>query len=275
MLSTKQLKEIKKLQKQCEEAENLQLKLNWEMLKQRNQDRVEDFFHYDEEELAAFLGLYGFGNKVELCGMVKPEQRRKGIFSVLLQRAVDAAKEQGYDQILLNAPANSETAKKFLKTIPCSYAFSEHQMKWEGNEPGIADESISLRAAKQEDLAFEIKLDIDCFGFDPNGAKDYNNRIKKEEDQQFYIIEYEGIPVGKIRVSAEAGEAWIYGFAITPSQQGKGIGRKTLNAIIWAEHAKGHSLFLEVEAKNDHALKLYESCGFQSFYTQDYYHLPI
>lgn len=39
-----QLSEIKKLQQQCEAEENLQLKLNWDMLEQRDGNRKEDFF---------------------------------------------------------------------------------------------------------------------------------------------------------------------------------------------------------------------------------------
>ncbi|MFS0658872.1 hypothetical protein AB1L07_08555 [Niallia alba] len=37
------------------------------------------------------------------------------------------------------------------------------------------------------------------------------------------------------------------------------------------EEAKGLPIFLEVEAKNARALKLYESCGFKSYHAQDYY----
>ncbi|MDM5200680.1 hypothetical protein QUF79_21915 [Fictibacillus enclensis] len=80
-----QLSEIKKLQQQCQAEENLQLKLNWDMLEQRDGNRKEDFFHYEEGELCAFLGIYGFGSKAELCGMVLPACRRKGVFTKLLK----------------------------------------------------------------------------------------------------------------------------------------------------------------------------------------------
>ncbi|WHY71562.1 GNAT family N-acetyltransferase [Fictibacillus enclensis] len=87
-----QLSEIKKLQQQCEAEENLQLKLNWDMLEQRDGNRKEDFFHYEEGELCAFLGIYGFGSKAELCEMVLPACRRKGIFTKLLKEAIEVAK---------------------------------------------------------------------------------------------------------------------------------------------------------------------------------------
>ena len=69
------------------------------------------------------------------------------------------------------------------------------------------------------------------------------------------------------------GDSWIYGFAVFPELQGKGIGRKALSKVVKMENEKGLSIFLEVEAKNAHALRLYESCGFKRFHSQDYYKL--
>ena len=77
--------------------------------------------------------------------------------------------------------------------------------------------------------------------------------------------------IGKIRVSENSGEAWIYGFAILPDFQGMGFGRKTLRNIVRKEHEAGYSVHLEVEAKNHHALRLYESTGFFVVNGQDYY----
>ena len=85
------------------------------------------------------------------------------------------------------------------------------------------------------------------------------------------IIEAEGKTAEKMRVSELNGEAWIYGFAIFPELQGKGNGRKALSKVVKMEQQKGLPIFLEVEAKNTHALKLYESCGFRSYHSQDYY----
>lgn len=57
MLTDKQLDDIETLQKQCEVDDNLQLKLNWEMLRKRESDHL-DFLYYEQNKLIAFLGLY-------------------------------------------------------------------------------------------------------------------------------------------------------------------------------------------------------------------------
>lgn len=43
MLTTQQLKDIEQLQSECELHDHVQLKLNWEMLRERNTENL-DFF---------------------------------------------------------------------------------------------------------------------------------------------------------------------------------------------------------------------------------------
>lgn len=270
MLTPTKLEDIRQLQQVCEACGQIQLKLNWDMLQSRSNQENRDFFYYESGNLIGFLGLYGFGNKVELCGMVHPDYRKKGIFSKLFSEALQAVKNQKFKEILLNAPSNSQSAKGFLKNISCSYSFSEYQMKWEKTELQV-EEGINLRHSTINDIELEIQLDMKCFGETEEEAKNHNEMVKAEENQAFYIIEADGKAVGKMRVSHINEEAWIYGFAVSPEYQGKGIGRKALKKIVIQEHNQGYPVFLEVEAKNLHALKLYESCGFKAFHSQDYY----
>lgn len=272
MLTEKQLAEIKALQDICEKDGGFQLKLNFEMLENRLENKKEDFFHYEDGQLVGFLGSYGFGNKVELCGMVHPNFRRSGIFSSLLKMGLEEAKKQEIRTILLNAPTDSSSAKEFLKTIPCAFEVAEYQMKWQKTELAI-DPAITLRpSVSKEDWDAEIQLEVQCFGFTAKEAEEFNKMIREtSSNDQNLIIELDGKTVGKMRVSEADGEAWIFGFAVFPEHQGKGIGRKALSKVVKEEDQKGLSIFLEVEARNAHALGLYESCGFRSYHSQDYY----
>ncbi|WP_442597768.1 GNAT family N-acetyltransferase [Neobacillus sp. D3-1R] len=269
MLRSKQLVDIKELQKICEAGEPFELKLNWDMLETRPENETHDLFHYEGEKLVGFIGLYGFGNKVELCGMVHPDYRRRGIFTQLYKKAEELMVERNYKRILLNAPSNSESAKGFLKTLPCTYSFSEHQMKWQEKEL-VKQEDVVLRPSTPKDVELEIELDVRCFGFEETDASEYNHNQMKLVDE-YFMIEADGKPVGKMRVSHTNGEAWIYGFAVLPEHQGKGIGRKALTNVVLKEHKQGYPVFLEVEAKNANALRLYQSCGFEAYHSQDYY----
>lgn len=271
MLTDELLLAIEELQGECEAADDIKLKLNWDMLRVRNENEQNDYFYYENGKLAGFLALYGFGSKIEVCGMVAPAYRRRGIFSSLMQEALGEIRNRNADTVLLNAPANSETAKSFLKSMDCTYQFSEYQMKWNQTEL-LGQNEVNLRtAAGKADMEAEIQLDVQCFGISEEDAKEFFDQVRKEDDHSFYMIEAEGNTVGKIRVSHTNGEAWIYGFAIFPEYQGKGFGRKALTTIILQEAEAGFPVFLEVEARNAHALKLYESCGFRAYQSQDYY----
>jgi ribosomal protein S18 acetylase RimI-like enzyme len=271
MLTEKQLEEIKRLQAVCEKDGGFQLKLNDDMLENRTEGKKEDFFHYEEGKLVGFLGSYGFGNKVELCGMVHPDYRRKGIFSSLLKLGLEETMKLGIQTILLNAPTESHTAKAFLKTIPCTFAVAEYQMKWHQTDLPD-DDTITIRpSVSKEDWDAEIELEISGFGMSEKQAQEMQKSISENSSDQKLIIEVEGRIAGKMRVSELNGEAWIYGFAVYPELRGKGIGRKALSKVVKMEQQKVLPIFLEVEAKNAHALRLYESCGFKTYHSQDYY----
>lgn len=271
MVTREQLSEIKALQEVCEKEGGFQLKLNFDMLENRAENKKEDFFHYEDGQLVGFLGSYGFGNKVELCGMVHPDYRRRGIFSSLLEMGLEETKKQDIKTVLLNAPTGSQSAKEFLKNIPCTFEVAEYQMKWQKTELSI-DPAVTLRpSVSNEDWDAEIQLEVLCFGFTEKDAQEFNEMIRETGDDQNLIIELEGKTVGKMRVAESDDEAWIFGFAVFPEHQGKGIGRKALSKVVKMEEQKGLSIFLEVEARNAHALGLYESCGFRSYHSQDYY----
>ncbi|MQR94467.1 GNAT family N-acetyltransferase [Fictibacillus phosphorivorans] len=269
MLKKQQLQDIKKLQKECEVHDDIQLKLNWNMLENRESDHL-DFLYYENDTLIAFLGLYPFGSTVEVCGMVKPSERRKGHFYHLFQEGMVVAKQCQYKKILLNTPAASRAAKKLLFKIGANYSFSEHQMVWQRSlvEP---IEGITLRQAEVDDLDMSIRISIEAFGMAREDATSMERSFQKERQTEMFMIDVDEKTVGKIRVSRKEREAWIYGFSILPEHQGQGIGRKVLCQVIKEQSSAGYSVHLEVETKNDQALGLYKAVGFNVVHSQDYY----
>lgn len=268
MLTTQQLQDIEQLQKDCETYDHLQLKLNWEMLRKRESNQL-DFLYYENDELLAFLGLYPFGSTTEVCGMVKPTERRKGHFHRLFQQGMETAKQIGSKKILLNAPAGSDAAKAFLNNQGAVYAFSEHQMEWQ-ETPLEEVEDFILRQAKVNDFDMRVRLSNTAFGVDEEDARAMESMVDGDNTAML-MIEVNEETVGKIRVNRKDGQAWIYGFSILPEQQGKGIGKKVLRRVIKDQSSAGYSVHLEVETKNDHALGLYKSVGFKVVHAQDYY----
>ncbi|AIQ36776.1 MULTISPECIES: GNAT family N-acetyltransferase [Paenibacillus] len=277
MTTTDTLRNIEELQERCEQYDGISLKLNWDMLRgPSNVGDTEWLVTYDDELLVGFLGLYGFGSEMEVCGMVRPGYRRRGIFTSLWNRAQTIIKRGNVDSLLLNAPASSASGAAFLQTLPLQFNHAEYQMKWSGDsvassEASSATGTVILRPARADEAP--ILVELDCGGFDmktADAAELYD--LQKQEDLQEHImIEMDGQPVGKMRLWTEDNETWIYGFTVNKKLRGLGIGRSALLQTIERERKNYNGINLEVALDNPNALKLYESCGFVIQNKQDYY----
>ncbi|WHX47277.1 GNAT family N-acetyltransferase [Paenibacillus woosongensis] len=278
MANSRIWEEVAELQRVCEKLGGFTLKLNWEILHSRKDSNPQDLFLHQDGKLIAFLGVYDFGGKIELCGMVHPDYRRQGHFTSLLDQAMQSNKLHGSKEILLNTPAASDSGVKFLQARSCTYALSEYQMKYEASSDRLAAEQndcsrVALRKAScsQADREILIRLDVEGFGLSPEDAARIYEEIGPEDASGYDIIERDGIPVGKMRVYRHQGESWIYGFAVFASCRGQGIGGKALRQVIDRERKLSHDIWLEVALDNPNARKLYEQAGFVMQEVQDYY----
>lgn len=279
MINNRKWEEVAELQRLCEELGGFSLKLNWDTLRSRKESDPQDAFIHRDGKLIAFLGVYDFGGKIELCCMVHPDYRRQGHFTSLLSQTLKSDKLKDCEEILLNMPAASDSGVQFLKTMPCSYAFTEYQMKYDSSidhltaDKHSSSNPVTLRQASGSvaDRETLIRLDVEGFGLQPEDAARLLDEITEEHQSSYDIIERDGLPAGKIRVSRLQGESWIYGFAIFAAYRGQGIGASTLRQVIDRERQLGHDIWLEVALDNPNARKLYENAGFVMQEVQDYY----
>lgn len=277
MPTAETLKDIKELQQRCEEYEGISLKLNWDMLSQTSAfGDCESLVTYEDELLVGFLGLYNFGSEMEVCGMVRPGYRRRGIFTSLWNQAQTIIKRKNVSTLLLNAPAASSSGTAFLQSLPLHFHHAEYQMKWdEGSlssaETSSATGTVLLRPAQADETHILIKLD--CGGFDMTSeeAVKYYDLQNQEGAEEHIMIEMDGQPVGKMRLWTENNESWICGLTVNEKLRGQGIGRSALLQTIERERKNYNGVNLEVSLDNPNALKLYESCGFVVQNKQDYF----
>ncbi|GGO03975.1 GNAT family N-acetyltransferase [Saccharibacillus kuerlensis] len=282
MLNEQQIQEIETLQRICEQADHISLKLNGDMLKMDTRQEGMDYFHYENENLVGFLGLYGFGGQFEVCGMVHPDCRRQGIFTKLWNEALSSGRLDSTPTILLNAPKASLTAPEWLKKVRCRYAFSEHEMAWHADvavKKAAADHShalplVSHRAYKPLDRNAVLHLCADGFDMSAEDMDDMLNEESRSVNRSRSMILLDDQTVGTFVMDYDIpDQAWIFGLVIDASFRGRGIGRNILNKIISRENDRGRRPYISVETQNENALYLYESCGFRSYAVQDYYEL--
>lgn len=270
-LTSRALQAIAELERQVVEADGGRLKLEWENLRARRGDRVEDLLWWQSGRLLGFLGIYTFGESPELAGMVAPDARRRGIGSALLDAAVPLCRERGDRPPLLVVPRQSIEGKRLARRRGGTLDHSEHHLVLSGKPTsGPREPEISLRPATGADVPLVVSLLEQGFGW--SGPDDLGSRLERT-----VLVELRGAVVGTLFLERDdARQASIFGFVIDPSLQGRGIGRAALRQACERLRAGGaRRISLDVDVANDRALGLYTSIGFTPDTTEDYFALPV
>lgn len=271
-LSPQSLQAIAVLERRVIEADGGRLRLEWGRLCRRSGACVEDLLWWEGERLLGFLGFYAFGSSVELAGMVGPDARRRGIGTALLDAAVPLCRTRGVREALLIVPRPSVTGKRLALRRGGVLDHSEHALVLSGDPTGGAhDPMLRLRPATVADLPLVSHVLEET----PGPPEDLAARLDTPHERTV-VIELRGSGVGTLRLTRDGDDAGIYGFAIDPSWQGRGLGADALRRACKQLRAEGaRRIGLEVAVENDRALGVYASGGFIPVLTEDYFTLPL
>jgi ribosomal protein S18 acetylase RimI-like enzyme len=250
-LTPSDLEQIADLEARVVAHDGGRLKLEWGRLRGRSGEVAEDVLaRSDDGRLVGFAGLYGYGaNGVEIAGMVDPDARRRGLGGALLDAAVGLCAATGGGSPMLIVARDSVD--------------------------GPSDPALSMRTATPADVPAIVAILSAGFGYVP---ADLAERLV-EPDVCTLVMQRtgggEGEIVGTMRAQLTATTGGIYGFAVDPAHQGRGIGRDFLRRACRELRSAGATrVGLEVEVQNDRALGLYTSLGFTPVVTEDYWRLP-
>lgn len=283
----KEYKEINELQEIFKLKDKVNLKLELEFKLDINHkskigiQKTNEFLYYIDGNLVSYLGISCFsGNIGEINGVTHPEWRRKGIFKELFELALDECRRRNFDEILLLSDDKSVSGIEFIKAMGGIYEVSEYRMRCVNKVLSKNINSIELRKADKTDNK-EIKRQTKIYF---NGRKDENpeeldlkeddNSLVDDENlhEDTYMIEIEKQVIGKICIEYEGKSAFISGFGILPNFRGKGYGKAALiEAIRLSNENNISEVELDVECRNDTALNLYTSCGFEKQSSMNYY----
>jgi ribosomal protein S18 acetylase RimI-like enzyme len=253
------------------------LKLEWGVLRSRPPEQVNDFLWIGPSGLVGFLGVYGYrSDQVEICGMVHPSARRQGVFSRLFEAATAELAGRGVQQVLLVVDRLYGAGSGFARSVGGAIEHSEHRMTLRREPaPVVGDPLVTVRAAELADGPFVVSCLTQAFNF-PADLEANELETLARRFPGTLVIDYANEPVGTVRVDRGADAAGIYGFAILPGLQGRGIGRQVLSTLARDLRAEGVAqIGLEVSCTNDSALHLYSTCGFDVMGTEDYYAVQL
>lgn len=240
-------------------------------------NKFNEFLYYIEGTLVAYLGISSFGKNIgEINGMTHPDLRRKGLFQKLLELALMECQSRHFTKILLLSDGKANSGIEFIQAAGGRYDFSEYRMELLRITPSLIMHPISLRIAEKSDRKELARQDAIYF----NKLEDYeDDSLETASEPVFdspnditYLVELDGEVIGKIKVEFSASSAFIYGFGILPGYRGKGYGKATLQKTLQQIHEKGITqVELDVECKNNNALQLYKTCGFDEMSVMNYY----
>jgi len=269
-LTEPELAAIAELERRVVVSDGGRLKLEWQTLRHRPGDRVDDLLWWEDGRLLGFVGLYPFGGPLELAGMVDPAARRRGIGRALLDAALRTAAERHVDRVLLVVPRSTPAGREFALCHGGALDHSEHFLAL-GDTPSTDNvrDDVILRPATPEDDEVLRRIYLSAFG---EGSPGY---VADPSARQL-VIQQAGAAVGTLRITNDEGRTGIYGFGVEPALRGRGIGRAALAMVCAQVRGEGsREVTLEVAVGNDRALGLYISVGFEPRATEDYYAITV
>ena len=251
--------------------------LHVNFLTARNKEEIHDFLLYDDTQLVGALSMYDFERptKLELIGFVHPNYRKQHIGTTLLQTAMKEIRLREADEALLIMNGESASGKAFAIHMKLPYLYSEYSMEFKANEAQKRTKNaIQLTLASSKSLLDLIEISSKAFGDSVENTATWLQKMMDSSSHQVYSALIDEKVIGTITVSKEDQSTTLSGFAVHPSYQGKGYGKDILTSMIHTLITKGVSTIkLDVETKNNNALKLYTQCGFEMKTKYDYYNV--
>ncbi|MCC0768911.1 GNAT family N-acetyltransferase [Bacillus pacificus] len=251
--------------------------LHVNFLTARNKEEINDFLLYDDTQLVGALSMYDFERptKLELLGFVHPNYRKQHIGTTLLQTAMKEIRLREADEALLIMNGESASGKAFAIHMKLPYLYSEYSMEFKANEAQKrAKNAIQLTLASSKSLLDLIEISSKAFGGSVENTATWLQKMMDSSSHQVYSALIDEKVIGTITVSKQEQSTTLSGFAVHPSYQDKGYGKDILMSMVHTLITKGASTIeLDVETKNNHALKLYTQCGFEMKTKYDYYNV--
>ena len=184
---------------------------------------------------------------------------------------MQVAAEREHATALLVVPRACPAGRSFALSSGATLHHSEHFLVLGPTPPAdplLAE--VAVREARPEDGDAARRVRAAAFG-------EQWAEVGEESDpsERHLVVEWRGSVVGALRLSTLGATTGIYGFAILPAYQGRGIGRDVLRRVCkQARRDARQEVTLEVAVDNERALGLYTSVGFEPRTTEDYWSLP-
>lgn len=281
-LSKKEYQEVVELLKACEIHDGFEIStsINLSMLKKGDSTHLGLILARENGILIGFLGLFAFidSKKLELAGMIHPNYRNQGRFSRLLESAKEMHRELDANEVLFVCPAQSDAAIHLVLKMEATYVYSEFTMEYHETFRKKYDcpvQNLSIKKANLSETEIILRLLSDGFEVAPTdeNVKSLIERNTLNPGYELFLVHVDNNPIATITVSNEEESVYLSAFTITPEHRGKGYGRAILEKIVTDINIRypKRAIRLDVDVKNEGAIRLYEKTGFRVIGGYEYY----
>lgn len=287
-LTAAEVSEAEPLLRACDAHEELALPLDLEPSEPGDDPASRHLLYYESGALLGYLHLTGLRvppsrHPAEVCGMVHPDQRRRGIGRRLLDAAGDLCRQHGVPRWNLVADEAGVSGKSFAAAVGGRFRLAEHRLLLDPAAvppPEPRPEPLALRRATPDDIPVAARIGAAAFGDSPDAIAAPFTDDLRHPDRRLYLAAREGAAnaeaIGCLRVVPTPSGVYITAFAVLPEHQGRGYGRQILLRTVATLLSEGWpTILIEVEAENRHALALYRACGFREIRSYGFYELPL
>lgn len=276
-LTQRQLNQIKQLMTICKRVDGSTPNIYPHLLSQRRALPASLLF-YKNEQLIGFLGAFFFyDDACEIALMVLPVHRGRGVGKQLLRHILPLIKSQHLTRLIFSSPGQKSTP--WFESHGFTYMHTEYHML--RTEKASVDSSLfahlDIRKVTPEMISALCALDQACFPKEHNdNPTHFQSLLDNQKEYQLFAVYKDNEIVGKAHLRWTARSVTFSDIAIFPTMQGKGLGSALLGYCINYSLQQGKSrLLLDVEAKNEIALKIYTNFGFAVQNTTNYWSIPL
>jgi ribosomal protein S18 acetylase RimI-like enzyme len=254
---------IDRLRRACEAAEPLDLKIELDEI-----DHLDRPMHVLADAGGELIGYAGVtaDDDAEVCGMVHPSWRRRGVGTALLGGVGGAARGLGRESILIICEEAGHAGLAWMRGIGAILESTERRMVLRLTSPPPMPPTPEAR------LEMRLACDADHDAIVHVLGEDYSDR---PDERRFVAVE-DGNVAGTLRLTETTQRTMIYGFVIEERHRGRRLGTRLLTAVI--EQLRGEGMAdvgLEVDPENTPAVRLYERFGFETVTTYRYMRLAL
>jgi len=233
------------------------------------------FLLYEGETLLSVLTIFmPTAEFAEISACTSPEHRRRGCFGLLLKEARKELEKYGSPRLIFVVDSDSRSGAEAMDALNCKPDFTEYLMSYQESDVPLNPDAAQIRLLRAErgDIESLARLGMKIFSESYEDAKSQISNTLASENRIQYLAVLGEKPVGLGAVSFDGLEASIYGLGISPEHRGKGYGRELLLLIISDIKRKGdYKITLEVDSRNDIAVKMYRKNGFAIERAINYY----